>query len=225
MLTTTAEAREAHTVTEPDGGVWTTWYDFAGRAVAEERPDGTGLERQFEGTRLTEVRHLDGAAVLAREGWTYDTLGHAEQRWGPVDEAKLSAQSYTLAYDDYQVWYSTTPEGRTETVTGANDETAYTWTDGVLTGETISGVTDIVYGYDADYPRQTTATIGGDRVITRSWTRGLWLDTEQFDQGTQRLVRSFGDWDAYGQPGYAEATLDGVQQRLETYTTRTSAAG
>jgi hypothetical protein len=73
-------------VTEADGWVWTTWYDWAGRAVMEEAADYTRVERDYVGTRVTQVRNLDTVGVLAREAFTYDALGHLETRWGPVDE-------------------------------------------------------------------------------------------------------------------------------------------
>lgn len=216
---------EEHVVTEPDGGVWTTWYDFARRAVAQKTPDGTGYQREYSGSQLTQVRYLDATnAILARELYTWDVLGHSDSRWGPIDEADYVAQSGMPDLDDYYLAYTASAEGRLETVDGPiegpwSDLTTFEWTDGVVTGEYIDGVTDIIYTYDTDYPRRTGAVVGGTRTVSRTYERGLWLKDEEYAQGADILIREFGDWDEYGQPGFAEATLNGLPQSRYDYTT------
>ena len=206
---------ELHLVTEPDGGEWRTWYDFAGRAVREEYPDGTALERWLDGSRLQFVTHHDDVDdVIAREVYTYDSLGHLDRRWGPVDEDAYDTQSYVPITGDYLFSYTSTDEGRRLTVSDPEilALTTFEWTDGVLTGEDIDNVADITYTYDADYPRQSGATYYGGRSVTRTYERGLWLATETFSEGSVDLVRTFGGWDAYGQPGTATSNLDTVDE-------------
>ncbi len=224
---------EEHVVTEADGGVWTTWYDWAGRAVREEAADYTVIERDYVGTQLTQERNLDNTpAVLARTSYTYDALGHLETRWGPVDEADWLTQGGVPDADDYVHVYTHSPEGRVETIEGpenyASNLTTFTWEDGVLTGEAIDGVTDITYGYATDYPRRIHASMGlgtgPTRDISRLYEeRGLWVSTETFEEGGDTLVRTFEDWDVYGTPRRAIATLNSVEQ--SDYQTTTDSRG
>jgi RHS repeat-associated protein len=116
--------------------------------------------------------------------------------------------------------YGRSLEGRLETVEGPKDFTTYAWTDGVLSGEGVDGVTDILYTYDSDYPRLATKSVGTGRTMTRTWYRGMWVESDTYAESSGlESVNAFGDWDVYGQPGYAEATLDGVPQRRYDYAT------
>ena len=202
-----AGSPEVHTTIEPDGGAWTTSYDFAGRAVAEEYADGTGLERVYDGSRLTEVWHLDsGWNATAVDAYEYDAFGRVAAHWGPVDASVYTPGGWTEG-TDYVFQYDRTDEGRMLSVRGPNDVTNFVWgPDGLLESEEIVGVTTHTYSYDLawGYPRlnQVETSDGtATRTLARAWDpSGLWVQEETTTEGGNSLVKTFGAWDAYGTP-------------------------
>lgn len=218
----TSGNREEHTLTEADGGVWTTWYDFDGRPVAEEHADATLVERSYAGTKLRETRWLDNVGTLqAWESYDYDALGFLLEKVGPVDDVSGEGADYILTYG--HSW-----EGRLSTVEGPNDLTTYGYdADGLLVSEDIAGVTSIAYDYlEAAVPRITDITVGSGtdvRTTSRSWNRGLWLETVVASADGRTQQDGFTDWDAFGRPLSMTREVDGTTQA--TYALATDVRG
>jgi hypothetical protein len=186
---------ERHTTIEPDTGIWTTLYDYAGRVVQQNRPDFTAVVSTYEGSRLHRMQEgISNPSFnpLAETVYQYNSDGQLESRTGPFNAASGS---------DYVFQYTWSPEGRRESVTGPNDETVYTWSQGVLTLEQVTGVTNKVYTYETDYPRLAgvqTGTTAPYRTKTFQWERGLWLAQEEATDGVSTRVNVFSNRDAYG---------------------------
>jgi hypothetical protein len=216
---------EQHTVTEPDSGVWTTLYDYAGRIVQSNRPDSTAVRNTYEGSRLLNT--AEGTTgppfkSLARTIYTYNADGQRESRWGPVAEKQYLASKHVPGTADYLFHYTWSPEDRPLSVQGPNDKTSYTWNEGVLTLEEIAGVTNKAYGYYDDYPRIkaiTTGTASPYRTQTFQWDRGLWLAQEQAEGAGLRRVNVFSNRDAYGTPLDIDSTVNGAPEVAYSLTT------
>ena len=152
---------ERHVRTEPDKGVWKTDYDFAGRLVQEIRPDHTAVRSSYQGTHLSKVEEgtlnpgkRPPFTPLAEIDYAYDaSTGQLSSRSGPFDVGSKVGADYAFSY----TW---SPEGKPDRITGPNDETIYTWKQGVMTLEHITGVTDKAYSYETDYPRLSTIQTG-----------------------------------------------------------------
>jgi len=207
-------------VIEPDGGLWLSWSDHAGRVVREEYPDGRALERQFSGSLLTQERHLDASAnITARELWTYDIDARLDQSWGPVDEATYQARSHSPASGDYVFSRTWTAAGRPDSIAGPNDLTTWTYADGVVESEIVDGVTTISYGYQTESPVLETIETGDGsanvRTITREYEAGLYVSKITAEDGTDTVVRDFSGWDSFGTPREMSTSFNGTP---ETYT-------
>jgi hypothetical protein len=116
-----------------------------------------------------------------------------------------------IIYFDYK-W---TPEDRQLSIQGPNDNTSYTWVNGALTLEEITGVTNKAYTYYDDYPLLKTITTGTTapyRTQTFERERNLWISKETATDGTSTLVNTFTTRDAYGMALFTESTLDGASQ-------------
>jgi YD repeat-containing protein len=129
---------EEHTLTEPDGGVWTTLYDFAGRPVWQDFPDATAEQHLYEGPRLYRTVYWDCAgstcAEEAAEERYYDGLGRLHEVWGPSAPV-LPGFGEALTRT---TWSDAGRQLRIED--GLGQGTDFDWEDGLLVEEHVEGV-------------------------------------------------------------------------------------
>jgi len=209
---------EVHTITNPDGGVWTLAYDFAGRNVWTGRPDGSAQQSLYDGAYLTDVFDLDcttpGCDVLAQTAYYYDAFGRQSDQVGPVEPGGTDAFSQQYGYSD---------AGRlVRVIGGAGEETAYTYDQGVLTDEDALGLTARHLSYDADVPR-----LVGEVRSNSDWSSSqrretsyaydslgrLSTRTEELFDGSSlvsSIVTGLDDRDSYGLPRYLSRQVDGT---------------
>ena len=230
---------ELHTRTEPDGGVWETWYDYAGRPHRERWADGTGVRNHYAGDQLRGKDYLDAGGVpIASEAYAYDAAGRPSWSWGPVDApydpvAVPGSGDWSFAYE----YTDDIPgDGEYERTRVAPDGEKTTWvmSDGLVGSEIISdggGAPRLTttYGYGADYPRlqtkELTDAAGSDAQVTDYlWDRGLRLygTTDQVGTGDiqERTFSTFDDW---GVPRDADHVVGGTVQSV--YARNTDALG
>ena len=213
-------------VTEPDGEVWTTEFDFIGRPVFVDRPDNTTIERVYQGGQVAGVVHRDATGrPLAELEAVYDEFGRHAQSVGPFHPATGDGLGFvtTYAYSDAgRLNQVAAPES---TVTNFT----YDLTSGLLESEEIVGVSMITYERnDAPVPLVTDVLVGestGDwRRIQRSYERNLWTAQELITSSLMpQVTRTFSSFDAYGTPRRAEATdASGVSVVYASETTPSS---
>ncbi len=239
------------TVAESDGGLWTTWYDFAQRPAAERRPDGTVLRYRYDGARVERVELQDGARrPIEVMAFGYDALGRRAWDWGPVSPETFADRAGTPADGDTVQRFAYTTAGRLARIDGPVDpdrgevlsSSRYTYdSDGLLTDAERAGVTSTHYAYDVArrYPRLAETAVGSAGAGLRR-TRyaydpsGLYLQSS-ITTGprsgapiatSQTLATRYGAFDAFGRPGLIE-TLDetAAPRALSSYTIGSDASG
>ena len=212
---------------EPDGGSWFTLHDFAGRAVYDEDPYGDAVTREYSGTRLEHAYWTSSTGTtLAHEAYGYDAAGRLAYRLGPVDDATYAALGSATpdpAAGDYAFAYAYTDEGNLRSREGPNDLTEWGWADGVVTSEDAAGVTATTYAYDPDFPRLYSRSAGDGasnaRVTTYARDALGRLESATTADGSQEVVASWLDRDAYGRPRLSRREVDGVVESARTVTT------
>ncbi len=215
---------ELHSRTEPDTGVWDTWYDHKGRPVRELWADGTGVVRTYAGDRLYGVEYLDNANVaIASQAYSYDYAGRLHWAWGPFAGAYSSSATPGAGdwYFEYVYSDAVPGDGEHETTRIAPDGELTTWieTDGVLSQQVITdgvGAPRVTssFTYDATgFPLPITRTMtdaagNPSRVTTYEWDRGLRVATTSDQVGTGPVqAKSFAEYDNWGVPLEAEHTI------------------
>ena len=222
-------------VTESDGGVWTTWYDFAHRPVEQQRPDGSTLHYAYEGARLRNVMLLDPTRrPLEVIAFGYDDLGRRAWEWGPVSPETYEVRGGMPSEGDYVQRVAYTRAGRLQREDGPVDpgtraplsSSLYTYgADGLLAKADQIGVTSWRYAYDQArrFPRVVEVAAGVKAANLRR-TRyaydpsGLYLQrtstTGPRSGGTsdaqQILATVFEDFDDFGTPRSIE-TVDATE--------------
>lgn len=235
----------ASDVTEPDGGVWSTLYDFADRAIVEHRPDGSELRRDWQGGRLMALG-LYGPDGVRQEDtrFAYDAMGRLVTEAGPDLQSGFDPARYGFRYSYSDAGRPLAETGPENPATGhpilevTRDYGVY----GLMTAEHHVGVTTTRYAYDlaARYPRLSRIRSGLDPADLRDkrygyssgGTRVVFVEhsgiaTPDMQPTAQVLRTEFSQFDAYGQPRRTVSTdaHDGQTTALEWLEIETDALG
>ncbi|HRD64400.1 MAG TPA: hypothetical protein PL137_26115, partial [Nocardioides sp.] len=206
---------EEHTLTEPDGGVWTTLYDFAGRPVWQDFPDATAEQRLYEGPRLHRTVYWDCAgstcAEEAAEERVYDGLGRLHEVWGPSAPV-LPGFGEALTRT---TWSDAGRRLRIED--GLGQGTDFDWEDGLLVEEHVEGVYRKTFVYEGLAPwlreEHTDAVSGSVTPRLTTYTRDALgrVTLQETARGTDVLTAAFDNFDPYGTPRYLASFDDGSE--------------
>ena len=203
---------------EPDGGVFSTLADWAGRGVVSTDAYGDTTTAEYVGSQLRHVEFASGGSALAHEGYAYDAAGRVSVRWGPLDDAAYSALGSSVpdpAAGDYAFAYGWTEAGRLESREGPNDRTEWSWADGVRVGEVIAGVSEADFGYAAATPRLAWKAVGSGsdwRETTYAYDALGRLSSAETDDGSEVVEATWGNRDVYGAATVERRKVNGVTE-------------
>lgn len=205
------------------------WVDALGRELGLERPDGTRVERIFDGTRLSNELALDASGnVIAETRYVYGPDGLLDGQYGPAAPSAFGGFDPT-SFPGYAIRWERDAFGRLDAVDAAGERTEFEYgADGLMTTERFRGLERELFR-DSEpwelnpYPhvdRDTLTSLSGGPVRERTLSRdSAGRTTSAFvDDGLQTVESRWESFDHYGQPQTELRLVDGLPEVSHSWT-------